>query len=139
MDVPARNLLLHATVILLIGLLAGIPYGKAILNKKSESLIHAWRVAHGALALGAALMIALAAIISSLQVSLLVKQALAVAFIVSGYGFAFALTAGPLVGARGLTFKGSISAKAVYAGNIIGAGGSLIGAFILLYAAFVSL
>ena len=139
MDVPARYLLFHAAVILLIGLLAGIPYGKAILNKKSESLVHAWRVAHGALALGAALMIALAAILSTLQVALLVKQALVVAFIVSGYGFAFALTVGPLVGARGLSFKGSISAKVVYAGNVIGAGGSLIGTFILLYAAFVSL
>ena len=85
------------------------------------------------------LMIALAAILSTLQVALLVKQALVAAFIVSGYGFAFALTVGPLVGARGLSFKGSISAKVVYAGNVIGAGGSLIGTFILLYAAFVSL
>lgn len=139
MDVPARYLIFHAALILLIGLLAGIPYGKAILNKKSESLIHAWRVAHGALALGAALMIALAAILSSLQVAPLVKQSLSLAFIVSGYGFAFALIAGPLVGARGLSFKGSISAKAVYAGNIVGAGGSLVGTFILLYATFVSL
>ena len=139
MDVPARYLLFHAAVILLIGLLAGIPYGKAILNKKSESLIHAWRVAHGALALGAALMIALSAILTSLQVTHLVKQALALAFVVSAYGFAFALTIGPLVGARGLRFTGTFSAKAVYAGNIIGAGASLIGTFILLYAAFVSL
>lgn len=139
MDLPARHLLFHATVILLIGLFAGIPYGKAILGKKPESLIHAWRVAHGALALGAALMVALAAVLSSLQVSLLVKQALAIAFVVSGYGFAFALTVGPLVGARGLSPIGSISAKAVYAGNLVGAGSSLVGSFVLLYAAFVSL
>ena len=139
MDIPARHLLFHAAVILLIGLFAGIPYGKAILRKKPESLVQAWRVAHGALALGAALMVALAAVLSSLQVSLLVKQALAVAFIVSGYGFAFALTVGPVVGARGLSAKGPISAKAVYAGNIVGAVGSLVGAFVLLYAAFVSL
>lgn len=139
MDLPARHLLFHAAVILLIGLFAGIPYGKAILSKKSESLIHAWRVAHGALALGAALMVALAAALSLLQVSLIVKQALAVAFVISGYGFAFALTVGPLVGARGLSSQGSISAKAVYAGNIVGAGGSLLGSFVFLYAAFVSL
>jgi len=139
MDIPARHLLFHAVVILLIGLFAGIPYGKAILGKKPESLVHAWRVAHGALALGAALMIALAAVVSSLQVPLLVKQALVVAFIVSGYGFALALTVGPLVGARGLTAKGPFSAKAVYAGNIVGVVGSLVGSFVLLYAAFVSL
>lgn len=34
MHVPARHLLLHAVVMLLIGLFAGIPYGKAILGKK---------------------------------------------------------------------------------------------------------
>ena len=139
MDLPARHLLFHAAVVLLIGLFAGIPYGKAILDKKPESLIHAWRVAHGALALGSVLMVALAAVLSLLRVSLLVKQALAVAFVVSGYGFAFALIVGPLVGARGLSSKGSISAKAVYAGNIVGAGGSLVGSFVLFYSAFVSL
>ena len=139
MDVSARHLLFHAAVILLIGLFAGIPYGKAILGKKPESVVHAWRVAHGALALGAAFTVALAAMVSSLQVSLLVKQALAVSFVVSGYGFAFALTVGPLVSSRGLTAKGPFSAKAIYAGNLIGALGSLAGSFMLLYAAFVSL
>ena len=139
MDVSGRHLLFHAAVILLIGLFAGIPYGKAILRKKPESLVHAWRVAHGALILGATLMVALAVVISSLQVSLLAKQALVVSFIVSGYGFAFALTVGPLVGSRGLTAKGPFSAKAVYVGNIFGVLGSLAGSFILLYAAFVSL
>ena len=139
MDVSGRHLLFHAAVILLIGLFAGIPYGKAILGKKPESLVHAWRVAHGALALGAALMVALAAVVSSLQVSLLVKQVLVVSFIVSGYGFALALTIGPLVGSRGLTAKGPYSAKAIYAGNIIGVSGSLVGSFVLLYAAYVSL
>ncbi|HEX9626482.1 MAG TPA: hypothetical protein VGA00_06040 [Acidiferrobacterales bacterium] len=139
MDLPARHLLFHAAVILLIGLFAGIPYGKAILGKKPESLVHAWRIAHGALALGAALMVALAAVVSSLQVSLLTKQALSVSFIVSGYGFAFALIVGPLVGARGLSSDGPISAKAVYVGNIVGVVGSLAGSFVLLYAAFVSL
>ena len=139
MDLPARHLLFHAAVILLIGLFAGIPYGKAILSKKSESLVHAWRVAHGALVLGATLMVAVAAVVSSLQVSLLAKQALVISYIVSGYGFAFALIVGPLVGARGLHAKGPISAKAVYAGNSIGVVGSLVGSFLLLYAAFVSL
>ena len=84
-------------------------------------------------------MVAVAAVLSSLQVSLFVKQVLAVAFVVSGYGFAFALTVGPLIGARGLSSEGSISAKAVYAGNIVGAGSSLVGSFVFLYAAFVSL
>jgi len=85
------------------------------------------------------LLISLLSVFSSVLFLFLVNHAFAVALIVSGYGFAFALTVGPLVGARGLSSKGSISAKTVYAGNIVGAGGSLVGSFVLLYAAFVSL
>lgn len=139
MDLPARHLLFHGAIILLIGLLAGIPYGKAILRKQPEPLVHAWRVAHGSLVLGAALMIALSAAVSSLQVSLVLKQALAAVLIVSAYGFAFALIVGPLVGARGLQYRGSRAAKAVYLGNMAGVVGSLAGSLLLLYAAFVSL
>lgn len=114
MDLPARHLLFHAAVILLVGLLAGIPYGKALLHQRAEPLVHAWRVAHGSLVLGAVLMIAVAVAMSSLQVSLAIERALAAGFIVSGYGFAFALILGPLVGARGLRYQGSRSAKAIY-------------------------
>lgn len=70
MDLLARYLLFHAAIILFIRLLAGFPYAKAIIAKKSDSIIHAWRVAHGALALGATTMVALAAVITFLQVSL---------------------------------------------------------------------
>lgn len=139
MDLPARHLLFHAAVILLVGLLAGIPYGKAILNKWPEPLVHAWRVAHGSLVVGAALMIAVAAAMSFLQISHVTKQALAAGFALSGYGFAFALTLGPLVGARGLQYHGSAAAKAVYLGNMVGVVGSLVGSLLLLYAGFVSL
>lgn len=139
MDASARLLLFHGVVILLISLLAGIPYGRAILGKKPSSLIHAWRVAHGALAMGAAIMMALAAVLSGLQVPDATRQVIVWLFIISGYGFAFALILGPLVGARGLHAKGPLAAKAVYGGNMIGAVASFGGALLLLYAAFVSL
>ncbi len=51
MEEPARHLLFHGAIILLLGLLAGGPYGKAILKKEPDSLIFAWRVAHSALSL----------------------------------------------------------------------------------------
>ena len=139
MDASANHLLFHGVVILLISLLAGIPYGRAILLKKPESVIHAWRVAHSSLAIGAVLMFALAAVYPLLQVTTFVKQTLAVLFIASNYFFAFALIVGPIIGARGLSPKGGPLAKAVYFGNHIGALGSLVGTFVLLYAAYVSL
>src|SRR5262245_10810028 len=109
MEAPARHLLFHAVVILLVGLIAGFPYGKAIPGNKADPVPHAWRVAHNSLSLGGTMMIAVAAVLSSLQVQPLLKHALAAALIASGYGFTFALTVGPLTGARGLTPNGSLS------------------------------
>jgi len=60
-------------------------------------------------------------------------------FIICGYAFILALILGPLVGYRGLTTKGPLSAKLVYAGNTIGALTSLLGIIVLLYAAWMTL
>ncbi len=139
MEEPARHLLFHGVIILLLALLAGIPYGRAILRKEAERLVFAWRVAHSALTMGAILMFALVPILSQLNVDLKIMWSIAVLFIVSGYAFSFALYLGPIVGHRGLTYRGSLPAKMVYFGNSIGALTSLLGTFFLLYAAWETL
>ncbi len=139
MDEPARHLLLHGVILLLIGLLAGIPLGRAIVGQAKDERINAWRVSHSALPMGAILLIALAALLSSLPVGDVVKWSIAVLFIISAYGFAFALTLGPALGHRGLVIKRPLPATLVFVGNVIGAGTSLLGTLVLLYAAWVSL
>jgi len=139
MEEPARHLLFHGVIILLLGLLAGIPYGRAILKKEQDSLIIAWRVAHSSLSMGAILMFALVPILSLLNVDLKIMWSIAVLFIITGYAFSFALYLGPAVGHRGLSYRGPLPAKLVYFGNSIGAVTSLLGAFILLYAAWETL
>ena len=139
MEEPARHLLFHGVIIFLLGLFAGIPYARAILKRKSESLIFAWRVAHSALCIGAILMFSLVPIVPLLSVDDKTVWTIAVLFIVSGYSFAAALYIGPHVGSRGLSFKGSISKKLVYLCNISGAVTSTIGALVLLYGAWKSL
>ena len=139
MEEPARYLLFHGVIVLLLGLLAGIPYGKAILREKSEKLILAWRVAHSALSMGAILMFALVPILPLLSVDLKIQWSIAVLFIISGYAFSFALYLGPNVGHRGLSYRGPLLAKTVYFGNSIGALTSLLGTFVLLFAAWETL
>jgi hypothetical protein len=46
MDIQARYLVFHSTLVLLGGLLVGVPYGRAV------HLIEAWRLAHDTLTLG---------------------------------------------------------------------------------------
>ena len=139
METSARYLLFHGSIVLLVGLLCGMPYGIAITRKQGDEVIRAWKLAHGSLSLGGTTMIAMAAILSGLQVSEAIRWLLAVTLAVSGYGFCFALTLEPFVGDRGLSWTGAWSNKVIFVGNFIGALSSLIGSIVLVYASYVSL
>jgi hypothetical protein len=139
MELSARYLLFNGVIILLAGLLAGIPYGMAISKKTNQRLIEAWRVTHLSLPVGATLMLAIAAVFPSLSISALFKWWIALFYLISGYGFMLAMLLGPNVGHRGLSPKGPRLAKLVFAGNVIGSIFSLLGTFALLYASWLSL
>jgi hypothetical protein len=139
MDTYSHQLVFHGAVVLLIGLLCGAPYGRAVNRKAPEHIVHSWRVAHASIPLGAALMFGVAAVLSDLQGGASLKWVVAVFFIVSSYAFCFSLPLAAIVGHRGLSSRGPTSAKLVYLGNMIGAVSSLVAAAALLYAAWVSL
>ncbi len=139
MDMQAKYLIFSSAIILLVGLLAGAPYARAINNNAPAHSVNAWRVAHASLPMGATLGLAMAAILSSLSVGSLCKSLIVWPFIAASAGFCFALPLGAMVGQRGLTRSAPFTNQVVYAGNIVGALGSLISAAGLLYAAFVSL
>ena len=139
MEPSARHLAFHAAIVLLVGLLCGGPYGRAINRNAAAHVIHAWRVAHASLPMGAMLMLAISAVLSGFLVGASVKWFIAVALIISSYAFCFALPLAALVGHRGLSSEGPAAAKLVYAGNILGAWTALLATLGLLYAAFASL
>ncbi len=139
MEEPARHILFHGVVVLLVGLLTGVPYGKAILKNTNERLIEAWRIAHVSLPMGAILMLVIAVSISSLQVAMNLQWIIAILFILSGYAFVGSLTVGPLLGYRGISSKGPFAAKLVFSGNLLGSITSFLGTVVLLYAAWVNL
>ena len=100
MDIEARHLVFHSAVVLLAGLLVGAPYGRAINRRAPDEVVRAWRLAHGALPLGAALGFAIAAVLSALSVGAPTKALIAWAWIASNYGFCVALPLAALVGQR---------------------------------------
>jgi hypothetical protein len=139
MDIQARYLVFHSVVVLLAGLLVGVPYGRAVHRNAQDQVIRAWRLAHGTLTLGAALGLAIAAVLSSLNVGDAIKSWLAWTWVVSNYGFCFSLPLSAMVGQRGHTLDKPLSNQLVFAGNMIGIGASSVGTVVLLYAACVSL
>jgi hypothetical protein len=138
MDPYSRQLVFHGTVVLLVGLLCGAPYGRAVNRNAPEQIVNSWRVAHGSLPLGAALMFGVAGVLAHLRGGAL-KWVIALSFIVSSYAFCFSLPLAAVVGHRGLSSGGPATAKLVYAGNLVGALSSLVAAAALLYAAYISL
>ena len=135
----SRYLVFHGTVVLLIGLLCGAPYGRAINGNAAGHIAHSWRVAHLSLPIGAILMFAVAMLLGSFAVAGAVKQWIVVLLVVSGYSFCVSLPLAAMVGKRGLTPTGPLTAKAVFLGNLLGALTSLLAALALVYAAFKSL
>ncbi|PHQ82269.1 MAG: hypothetical protein COB66_00600 [Coxiella sp. (in: Bacteria)] len=139
MEQSARYLVFNGIIMLLAGLLAGIPYGTAITKKSDRRLIEAWRVTHLSLPVGATLMLAIAALFPSLVITVSFKWWIAILYIVSAYGFMLSMLLGPPLGHRGLSPKGSPLAKLVYTGNMIGSVFSLFGTIALLYAGWLNL
>ncbi len=82
----AKYLLLHGGIILLAGLLCGIPLGRAIVRGSPDGSIRAWRVAHSGLSMGAVLLVAVAGVVSLVELSPMWNWVLVWSFVASGYG-----------------------------------------------------
>jgi len=139
MDAVSRHLALHGAIILLAGLVFGAPYARAIKRGASEATVHAWRVAHLSLPIGAVLMFSVAALLPHFAGGALLHWTLTGSLIVSGYAFCFALPLGALLGHRGLANDGPWAARLVYAGNLLGALSSLLAAVLLVGICLASL
>ena len=139
MHSAALQLVFHGAVVLLVGLICGAPYGRAIRRGSPPSAAAAWRLAHGSLPMGAALMLGAGAVLTDLSVPDALRWTIAVAFIVSSYAFCISLPLAAVVGHRGLAPGGPFPARLVFTGNIIGALGSLVAAGALILAAWMSL
>jgi hypothetical protein len=139
MHASSRHLVLHGAIVLLFGLLLGAPYARAIKNNAAAHIVNSWRVAHLSLPIGATLMFAVAALLPSLAVPASVSWTIAVALIVSAYGFCVATPLAAVTGQRGLSSDSVGLGQLVYVGNMIGASASIVAAVMLVYAAFVSL
>jgi len=134
-----KQLIFHGGVILLVGLLCGAPLGSAIVRKKPEETVRGWRVAHSSLVMGGVLLLALAGILSHLQLSAFALALLVWAVVASSYAFAVVLPLGAHYGQRGLTSAAPFLNRLIYVGNMVGAGGLLLGTVILLWGAYAAL
>lgn len=138
-DSNCALLLLSGSMSLLIGLLAGYPYGKAITSQAPEAIVRAWRLAHSSLALGGTTSLATGAVLPWLHVAGWERPVIAWSFVLSSVAFSIALPYGAWKGHRGLVAEGPFDNWVVYGGNVVGALSSLVGAVALVSAAIRSM
>jgi len=133
------HLILHASIILFVALVFGAPYARAIKRNAEVQVINSWRVAHQSLTIGALLLFAMAYVLPSLAIPNVLRMAIAVLFIISGYAFTISTPLAAVSKDRGLSAGATGLAKLVYLGNVVGAATSLLAAAGLVVAAFLGL
>jgi hypothetical protein len=138
-DDPGKVLIFNGACVLLVGLLCGAPLGRSINQGREDSTIRGWRVAHSGLVMGGIMLLVIALLIPNLSLNTPLVNALVWAFVVSAYGFVIALPLGAWTRHRGLKSTPPGVNIIVYAGNLTGACGSLIGTVILVYGSWRSI
>jgi hypothetical protein len=129
---PVVYLILHGSIIILIGLLVGLPLRSSIL-RKAEAKASAWRVAHSVLIMDGLLMVLVGMLLPRLSLDQVMIGASVWSSVASGYGFAVAFTVGAWKGFRGLSARPFGLNTVLFVAHVVGALGSFIGMAIVFY------
>jgi C4-dicarboxylate transporter len=121
-----RQILLHGLVIVLVGLLCGVPYGRAITHGWGGEAVRGWRIAHFSLVLGGMWLMVVAAVVHLLVLSSRGMTILVYSAVTSGYAFTVALVVAASGGVRGLEASGPILNIVSFAGNMVASVASLV-------------
>jgi hypothetical protein len=120
------KVLLHGLVIILVGFLCGVPYGRAITRGWGEAAVRGWGVAHVSLVIGGLWLMMVAAVSDLLVLGPRGSKVLLYSVVTSGYGFMLALVVGASSGVRGLEATGSAVNLLVFATNTVASVAALV-------------
>jgi hypothetical protein len=125
--------MVHGSIVLLFGLLSGIPFWAAVIRGQAETAIRAWRVAHTTLTVCGLIMLVVGLMNTYLDLNTGLRTLLVWVLVVSGYGFTFALVVGAGTGRRALRPTSNAMDTLLFMGHLFGAVGAILGMCIFLY------
>jgi hypothetical protein len=131
-DSDAQRLLFHGAVLLLIGLLTGVPYGEAITEGWGPESERAWRVAHTGMTAGGVTLIAIAGALRHVRLGDGAAAWLVWSLVATAYGAVVGLGLGPILGVRGLEPVGPPANVLVFLANAVLAMGALVATVLLV-------
>jgi hypothetical protein len=132
-------LVFHGVLLVVLGMLVGIPFREAILSGWGEDAQRAWRVAHTSLVGGGALYLALAAVAQHLVLGPRAAAFVAGSLVFAAWTFVIGFVVGPAVGARGLEPVGPALHLVVFAAFAAGLLLAFLALGTVLWGSFVAL
>jgi len=133
------QILLHGLVVLLVGLLCGIPYGRAITHDWGEEAVRAWRFAHFGLVVAGMWLMVVAGVSHLLVLTTRRIALLVYSVVTSAYGFTVALVVAAVGGVRGLELAGPALNVIAFLANSVAAFTSLVAVGVMLLGTLVAL
>jgi hypothetical protein len=116
------RLIFHGAIIVLIGLLAGLPTTVEVINGSERF----WHTAHEALIMIGVFLLAVSSVVPALLLERRERSFLIWSFITMGYGFAVALVIGGVVGAQAFEPGDSPARFTAFAAAIVGIAGAFL-------------
>jgi uncharacterized membrane protein len=125
--------MVHGSIVLLLGVLTGFPFWVAIIRESDRSTVRAWRVAHTTLISSGLAILVVGLMAPYISLTSALGSVLAWGMVVSGYSFAFAMVLGAITGSRALTVKPIGLNTILFVGHLVGGAGAIIGVCVLVY------
>ncbi len=126
------QLVLHGTIVILLGMIAGFPYAGAVTGGEDP---RAWRMAHLEGVLNGLVMIAIGAAGSLIELGTGLQRLLFWSLVVTGYGNVLASILAATSGQRGLQPDGPLANVLVFGGFLLAVVGVLIALLLVVFGA----
>jgi hypothetical protein len=126
------QVLFHGSIILLIGMLLGLPYASAITDGWGDEAVRAWRVAHVGESAAGLLLLIVGAVLGQLVLEDRTHRVLVWSILASGYGFTLGLPLAAVAGARGLEPTGPAMNWIVFVAYAVAAAGGFLAVALMI-------
>ena len=133
------QLVFHGLLLVVLGMLVGLPFHNAITQHSGPDTERAWRVTHTSLVGGGALYLGLAAVAQYLVLSRRAAAFAVWSLVFAAYAFALGFVVGPAVGARGLEAVGPPLHIVVFGVLAVALLFALVAMFVFLWGAYAAL
>jgi hypothetical protein len=126
------QIVLHGSILLLVGMLAGIPLTEAVTSERAEATAHVWGVVHDTFLLFGVWLVALGAVWQRLVLGGRAASVLLWSLVASVYLSTVVMIASAATGVPGLVPSGSAFQRILFAGFAVAFVGFLITAVLMV-------